>query len=105
MRNVQLSLLALALCLACVVPMSAANPGVLTNPQVSHANFAYVPSLNALIAQQPNQNPEYGYHLASPVELPKPAQNQGFQRLGPFNDRAAQNGYVRTSIPTNLLDF
>ena len=105
MRNVQLSLLALTLCLACVVPMSAANPGVLTNPQVSHANFAYVPSLNALIAQQPNQNPEYGYHLASPVELPKPAQNQGFQRLGPFNDRAAQNGYVRASVPTDVVDW
>src|SRR5690349_25052332 len=37
MRNVQLSLLALTLCLARAIPMSAANPGVLTNPQVSHA--------------------------------------------------------------------
>jgi hypothetical protein len=104
MRNVYLSLLTLTLCLTCVGSMSAANPGVLTNPQVSHANYAFIPSLDALIAKQQPQN-VYGYHLASPVELPKPQHNLQLQKLGPFNDRAGQNGYVNATVPTSLLDF
>ncbi|MGZ4789832.1 MAG: hypothetical protein ACXVZX_15035 [Terriglobales bacterium] len=52
MRNICLSLLVVAVCLTCVVSMSAAT-NVLTNPQVSSAGFATLPSLRNLIQNQP----------------------------------------------------
>jgi hypothetical protein len=105
MRNTYLSLLVVALCLACVASMSAAT-NVLTNPQVSKASFATVDSLRNLIESQPQaMMPLYGYHEASPVQYPKPAQRLANQKLGAFQDSAAQGAFLSGTIPTKQLDF
>ena len=105
MRNTCLSLLVVALCLTCVTSMSAAN-NVLSNPQVSKANFATVPSLRNLIENQPqNLMPVFGYHTASPVQYPKPQQRLANQKLGAFHDAAAKDAYPSANIPTKLNDW
>ncbi|HVZ15720.1 MAG TPA: hypothetical protein VG897_01280, partial [Terriglobales bacterium] len=104
MRNTCLSLLVVAICLTCVVSMSAAT-NVLTNPQVSKAGFATIDSLRNLIENQPqNLLPIFGYHTASPVQYPKLQQRLNNQKLGAFQDAASKYNPSAT-IPTKLLDF
>jgi len=105
MKNICLSLLAVAVCLTCVAPMSAAN-NVLTNPQVSKANFATIPSLRNLIETQPQDAmPLFGYHTASPVQYPKPQQRLANEKLGAFQDPSAREAFLSGTIPTKVLDF
>jgi hypothetical protein len=83
--------------------MSAANPNVLTNPQASKAEFAYIPSLAELLKNQPQDQP-FGYHQASPVQYPKPQ----YLKYNPGNhtDSLAAKGFHGVnSIPVDTLDW
>jgi hypothetical protein len=85
--------------------MSAAT-NVLTNPQVSKAGFATLPSLRNLLENQPQDlAPMFGYHQALPVQYPKPQQNLLNQKLGPFHDAAAKEAFLSGTIPNKVLDF
>lgn len=105
MRKVCLSLLVAALCLTCVATMSAAT-NVLTNPQVSNAGYAYLPSLRDALANQQQDLP-FGYHTASPVQYPKAAQYAANQKMNfaAMKDSLAGKGLAPATVPVKTLDF
>jgi len=108
MRKLSVSLLVGIVCLTCVVGLSAQNyPNVLTNPQVSHAAFAITPPLRDLVKNQPTEL-QFGFHQAPPVQHPKAALYQKFQKNTNFaaiHDPVAQNTNQPDTIPVDQLDF
>jgi len=83
MRKSSISLLAAIACLACATSMSAQSDNVLRNPEVSKASFAVTPPLRDLVKNQPTEL-QYGYHQAPPVQQPKAALYQKFQKTTNF---------------------
>jgi len=107
MRKVSLSLLAVALCFACVSSMSAQSDHVLRNPQVSKAAFAITPPLRDLVKNHPTSL-QFGYHAAPPVQHPKASLLQSFQKntnYSAIHDPVAQNTNLPATIPVDQLDW
>ncbi len=107
MRKSSISLLAAIVCLTCVVSMSAQSDNVLRNPQVSKASFAITPPLRDLVKNQPTTM-QFGYHQAPPVQQPKAALYQKFQKSTNFasiHDPIAQNSNGPATIPVDQLDW
>lgn len=107
MRKMSVSLLVVALCLTCSVVMSAENPNVLTNPQVSKAIVGVTPPIRDLVKNMP-QTERYGYHVAPPVQQPKAQQllwNAKHTNYAAFKDAAAQNTNQPATIPVDQLDW
>lgn len=105
MRRFSLSLLAVILCLTCVLSMSAQSDNVLRNPQVTTAGFAVTLPLRELAKNQPTQL-QFGYHKAGPVLYPKKNLALKSQNIYPnFEDAAAQKESAPASIPVKQLDW
>jgi hypothetical protein len=106
MRKISISLLA-AVCLTCVVSMSAQSGNVLRNPQVSKASFAITPPLRDLVKNQPTQL-QFGFHQAPPVQQTKPAiyqRNQKTTNFSAIHDPVAQNSNQPATIPVDELNW
>lgn len=96
---------ALVLCLSSMLGSALAqDANVLTNAQVSKANFAIVPSLRDLSARTPLDQP-FGFHQASPARDPKPHVARALQKAGAFSDSIAQTSYAPDTVPVKLLDW
>ena len=106
MRKVSLSLLVAALCLTCVATMSAGT-NVLTNGEVSKPGYAVIPSLRDLLANQ-QQDLQFGYHTASPVQYPKAAQQAANQKMNfaAQKDMLAGKGFnAPATVPVKTADW
>ncbi len=107
MRKMSVTLLVAALCLTCSVAMSAENPNVLTNPQVSKTIFGVTPPIRDLVKNLP-QTEKFGYHVAPAVQHPKMQQllwNAKHTNYAAFKDAAAQNSIQPATIPVDELDW
>ena len=107
MRKFSISLLAAVFCLTCAMSMFAQSDNVLRNPQVGKASFAVTPPLRDLVKNQPTQL-QFGFHQASPVQHPKGALLQKFEKntnYAAVKDAAAQTSPQPATIPVDQLDF
>ena len=98
MRKISISLLAAVICLTCAVSMSAQSDNVLRNPQVSKAAFAITPPLRDLVKNQPTDL-QFGYHQAPPVQHPKAALLQKFQKNTNYSASMTRLHRISTSLP------
>jgi len=74
---------------------------------VSKASFAITPPLRDLVKNLPTQS-TFGYHQAPPVQYPKAALRQQFQKNTNFSaihDPLAQNQNQPATVPTKLADW
>ncbi len=107
MRKISISLLAGVLCLACVTSMSAQSDNELRNGQVSKAIFGVTPPVRDLTNNQ-LQDQVFGYHQAPPVQHPKAALLQKYQKntnYAAVKDAAAQTSFLADTIPLDQRDW